>query len=68
VGFNSPSPEEIVSKGQDEKPNGERRTENEEFRKKKAKKDKKTRNPPALFSSFFILRSAFSIRFLKSYF
>jgi len=33
------SPAGIVSKGQDEKPNGERRTENEEFRKKKAKKD-----------------------------
>jgi len=34
-----PLPGEIVSKGQDEKPNGERRTQNEEFRKKKAKKD-----------------------------
>ena len=34
-----PLPGEIVSKGQGEKPNGERRTENEEFRKKKAKTD-----------------------------
>ena len=35
----NPSPSEIVSKGQDEKPNGERRTQNKEFRKKKGKKD-----------------------------
>ena len=62
----SPSPAEIVSKGQDEKPNGERRMENEEFRKKKQKKTEKNSESPRFV--FFILRSAFSIRFLKSYF
>ena len=53
----TPSPEEIVSKGQDEKPNGERRMKNLE-RKKRKKTEKNSESPRFVF---FILHSAFCV-------